>query len=233
MTTCGAFDANERVGIVCALEREAALLKPVASSQLIVDVCGPGPHASAESAKRLVGDGVKVLMSFGLAGGLDPALGAGTIVVPRAVVYRSHTYRMEPKRHGACCARLTRAPITDHLLTVAEPLTSASAKATGRVAPELCAVDMETGALAQVATDAGCAWLAVRAICDDAATSFPRWLAAHLQAHAQPPGALAALRGIARRPSDLPSTLRLAGADASARRALRWVAIELGLCHAR
>ncbi|MFZ1904034.1 MAG: hypothetical protein WAU56_01440, partial [Steroidobacteraceae bacterium] len=66
---------------MAALAAEARLLGParphgavraLADGTLVV-VSGMGPSAAADGARRLIGAGATALVSFGVAGGLDPA----------------------------------------------------------------------------------------------------------------------------------------------------------------
>ncbi|MBV9758454.1 MAG: hypothetical protein JO047_15510, partial [Alphaproteobacteria bacterium] len=48
---------------------------------------GGGNAIGAEqAARRLIDAGVRALLSFGLAGGLDPALRPGALLIPREVL---------------------------------------------------------------------------------------------------------------------------------------------------
>ena len=99
----------KELGIVAALAVEFRPLGPpmsrtqavatLADGSLII-ASGMGTAAAAAGARRLVDAGAGALMSWGLAGGLDPALVARTIVLPRE---RSSplTARCSPRRtHG-------------------------------------------------------------------------------------------------------------------------------------
>lgn len=83
------------VGVVCALAAEARhlgrttrrheSLTPLADGTLLA-VSGMGPAAAARSARALIDAGATALASWGMAGGLDPALAAGTIFLPSEVI---------------------------------------------------------------------------------------------------------------------------------------------------
>ena len=87
--------AARRVGIVAALPVEARALGPARArpdglstlvDDTLVAVSGMGAAAATARANALVAAGADALVSFGLAGGLDPALAPGAILVPREVI---------------------------------------------------------------------------------------------------------------------------------------------------
>ena len=76
-----------RTGIVTGLAAEAdCLRKSRAGVEPRILVSGGVPARTGELARSLVEEGAVGLVSFGVAGGLDPALGAGTILLPREIV---------------------------------------------------------------------------------------------------------------------------------------------------
>jgi adenosylhomocysteine nucleosidase len=177
---------------------------------------GGGTASGAEvAARRLVASGAVGLISFGLAGGLDPALRAGSLLVPSAVLVDGRSVSTNAalsQRLGGCSTGL--------LLAARDVAASAAAKAALFAATGAAAVDLESGAVARVATEHRLPFAALRAICDPAERDLP-------------PAALIALDrrgaiGLARvlgsvlaHPSQVPGLLALAADAAAARRALR------------
>src|SRR5579871_5227035 len=89
--------ALSTLGVVAALNAEARTLGPamprsdglsLLGDGALLAVSGMGGALAAGAARRLLEAGAAALMSFGLAGGLDPALGAGAVVLPREIVSR-------------------------------------------------------------------------------------------------------------------------------------------------
>ena len=82
--------------MVCALRSEARCLgrtfaTDASSPERLADgtllaVTGMGPAAAAAGARRLCQAGAQGLLSWGMAGGLDPALRPGTLLLPVAVL---------------------------------------------------------------------------------------------------------------------------------------------------
>jgi nucleoside phosphorylase len=83
------------VGIVTALaaearafpiaERPRGTMRRLADGSLLI-VGGIGPAAAAVAARSVLAAGATALASWGFAGGLDPALRAGTILLPGEVI---------------------------------------------------------------------------------------------------------------------------------------------------
>jgi adenosylhomocysteine nucleosidase len=223
------------VGIVCALRAEARHLGPTKRRQAplavladgtLLAVNGMGAGAAAAGARALIDAGAGALVSFGLAGGLDPALAPGAILLPRAV-FTGDGAPIATAR--AWCERLEtalnpRSPVAHGaLLTSTHAIATVAAKdalfrATGAVA-----VDMESYAIGQVAQAHRIPFLAVRVIVDGAGDRLPRPVAAA----ADGSGSLSLWRllgALARAPSELASLLRLARRYRAASRSLAVVA---------
>jgi len=75
-------------GVVAALEFEARSLGDPGDGS-IISISGIGADNAARSARALVAAGAGALLSWGVAGALDPALACGTAVLPGEVL-RAH-----------------------------------------------------------------------------------------------------------------------------------------------
>jgi adenosylhomocysteine nucleosidase len=193
-----------RIGIVTGLAREA---KHWRGSNALVRCHGPGPSNARHAAESLIAEGVDVLMSFGVAGALDPKLQPGDIIVATEVISPDGTrYPAEAGTSG----------IAGTLATSAEPVTSAAEKRLLFERTGAIAVDMESAAVADVARAAGARFMAVRAIADPADHSLPRAAIAALR----PDGNVNYLALLAR-PWDWGGLLALAADMRRADRALR------------
>lgn len=238
------------VGVVCALVAEARHLGPrlerltaaqPAGGQATGSACpqittlhdgtllavsGMGAPAAHRAAEALISRGARALASWGMAGGLDPALEAGTICLPDEVMGQdgicSHTTR-------PWCDTLSSA-VGDQqslhrgrLLTTAAPVSSPAQKAALFAQTGAAAVDMESAAIGQVAGRSGLPFIAVRVIVDAANDSLPR--AVMNAADAAGRIRLWQLVGsLARAPADLAPVLRLARRYQCASRSLAAVA---------
>jgi adenosylhomocysteine nucleosidase len=185
-----------------------------------------GRAAAASGARQLVQAGARALMSWGLAGGLDPELAAGTIVLPREVVSpegtvfaTASTWREQLHRAIA----LSQTVCSGRLLTCRELVGSPADKATVWRRTSAVAVDMESLAIAEVAAEHSLPFLAVRAVVDTAADTLPPVLiGAAEEAGGRVIGRL--LGALARAPGELPDFIRLFRRYRAASRALAQVA---------
>lgn len=215
--------ASERIGVLTGLAAEARLAR---RADWLVAVGGGTEAGAALAARALLAQGATKLVSLGLAGGLDPSLAAGTVLVADSVLVGARRYASDPAL--AAWARATPCA-GGTLFGVARPVASAAEKALLFGRTGAAAVDLESGPLAKAAGEAGLPFAAVRVICDPAWRSLPpASLAALNEAGAiEGRALLAALR---REPAQLARLLALARDAIAARRALRRHIAALGRC---
>jgi adenosylhomocysteine nucleosidase len=223
------------VGIVVALPVEARALgrarpRPDGLAALANDallaVSGMGARAAAARAASLVSAGADALVSFGLAGGLDPALAPGAILLPGEVLPAdgaSLTTTPAWREQIARALEAHRPFVHGRLLTSSRVLGTVAEKAEAFRRTSAAAVDMESFGVAQVAEAHRLPFVAVRVIVDGATDPLPRVLSGS----AGPDGQLRWSRLVARlalAPADVPALVRLARRYRTARLALRAVA---------
>jgi adenosylhomocysteine nucleosidase len=224
------------LGIVAALVAESRSLGPASrrgvepatladGTQLIVS--GIGPAAAAVGARRLLAAGARALLSWGMAGALDPALPAGALVLPAAVIspegrvfLTTADWRERVSRALAASQRVCGGT----LLSCREPLGSTAGKALAFAQTGAVAVDMESSAIAEVAAAGRVPFLIVRAIVDTARDAVPEVALSTTRAGEDGPQVGRLLASLARRPGELPALIRLARRYRSASRALAAVA---------
>ncbi len=221
-------------GVVAALAAEARALGParprgkglaVLADGNLVAVSGMGPEAARNAAERLIDAGATSLVSWGLAGGLDPDLEAGAVCVPREVIAADGS-RLSTARSWR--ESLSSSVPSGHrvgneaLLTAEFALETPADKRAARGATGACAVDMESAAVAQVAETHGVPFIAVRVIVDTARDRIPRAVAGASRAGKLRTGRL--ILGLIRSPLQIASLLRLARRYRVALRSLRAVA---------
>jgi len=223
------------VGIVSALAAEARPLGPTAQRRgalasladgTLLAVSGIGASAAAGGARALIDAGATALISWGMAGGLDPALAAGTILLPSEVISCAGTAFMTARYwRERLSAALTahRLVACGKLLTSPRAILSIADKAAAFRDTGAAAVDMESLAVAEVAGSHELPFIAVRVIVDTAADILPRAVMAAARGSGQLPlGRL--LASLARSPGDLAALIRLAPRYRAARHSLLAVA---------
>jgi adenosylhomocysteine nucleosidase len=174
------------VGVVAALAVEARTLGRAVRRHdglstlpdgALLAVGGMGAVLAASAARRLAQAGVAGLLSFGFAGGLDPALAAGAVVCPAEVVsgsgvrFAASTDWRERLRTATAALRPL---VAGALLTRAAPIDSVAGKALAFRETGAVAVDMESLAVAEVAAAFGLPFIALRVIVDTATDALPQ-----------------------------------------------------------
>jgi adenosylhomocysteine nucleosidase len=198
--------------IVVGLAAEARIAQRLG---LPVDIGGGTASGAQAAARRLVASGATGLISFGLAGGLDPALRAGVLLVPTAVWIDDRSVPTDPllsQRLGGCSAGL--------LLGAGDVVATASAKAALFAATGAVAVDLESGAVARVAAEHHLPFAVLRAICDPAERDLPPAALIALDRRGAI-GLMRVLGSLLAHPAQIPALLTLAADAVAARRALR------------
>lgn len=222
------------IGFVAALEAEARTLGPAVrrpdglaslGGGALLAVSGMGGPLAAAAARRLVDAGASALLSFGLAGGLDPALCAGRVVLPEEIISRDGARvptSIEWRRHLRLALAELEPVAAGRLLASARPLASVAEKAAAFRETGAAAVDMESLAVGEVAVALNLPFIAVRVIVDGAADLLPRAVVA-----AGRGGQLSMLRligGLIMAPQDIVQLIRLARRYRTATRSLSAVA---------
>jgi len=162
------------------------------------------------------------VLSFGVAGGLDPALPPGHVVIGTSVGAREDRWPTEQAGAERIAALFRRGGVPISLAGIAgvdAPVLDGSAKAALRARTGAAAVDMESHIAAEYAAAHGLPFTALRVVCDPAGRSLPPLVATALQ----PDGRTnyAAVAGsLLRNPGQLPALTRVARDAAAAFRAL-------------
>lgn len=193
-------DTPRPIGIVTGLQVEADIARGIPHS--IVLCLGPGPSKALQAGEMLVERGARSLMSFGVAGGLDPALQAGDVIASPAKLAEAF---------GAKTSAIT---------TVADPALTPEDKAVLFEKSEASAVDMESSAVEAAAAAASVPYYFIRAICDEAGDTIPQIALKGVS----PDGRTRPIRvaaGLATRPQDLAALLHLGRQQKKALAALK------------
>ena len=194
------------------LAAEARLLRRL---RCLVEI-GGGTSAGAEAAASLlVQSGAAALISFGLAGGLDPALRPGDILVPAEVFTGGGRLSADEDLSRALGG------LTPHMIFGSASLaTDAAAKRQLCIETGAAGIDLESGAVARIAVAHGLPFAVLRAICDPAERALPAAATLALNERGII-GVSRVLRSVAAHPWQVAALLALAADAAAARRALR------------
>lgn len=208
------------LGFVTGLKAEARLLRRL---PVLTAIGGGLPEGAARAAAALVRQDVQALISFGLAGGLDPALPPGTLIIPRQIAAANRLHDCDTallaRLGGATCDLLLGG--TSIAATIAE-------KAALFQATQASALDLESGAVGAVAREHGLPFAVLRAIADPAGRPLPE--AALLALDPQGRIALPRIAGsLFRNPGQITQLITLAADAARARRTLAARAAEIDL----
>ncbi len=173
--------APARLGIVTGLAAEADRIaraaRGLSDGPLPLVFCsGADAGRAQDGAARLIADGAEGLVSFGIAGGLDPALEPGELVLADAVVTPDGERVASDRgwRNRFLALSQSRQPVTVAAIAGADgPLTTLAAKRALSNVTGAAAVDMESHAVARAASAAGVPFLSLRAVADTAARAVP------------------------------------------------------------
>jgi adenosylhomocysteine nucleosidase len=177
--------ALRRIGIVCALRDEARHFRRAAqisvgvtelASGMLLSVSGMGPIAAAAGTRALIAAGAHAILGWGFAGGLDPRLKCGAVLLPVEVLntvgariavsegWRSGLEKALGSRHRH---------ISSALLTSPTAIATAAEKARLFATSRAGAVDMESFIMAQIAQQHALPFVCLRVIIDTAADELP------------------------------------------------------------
>lgn len=193
------------------LEAEARIARRLG---VPVAVGGGGPEGAARAAEQLAAEGAPALVSFGLAGGLDPGLHPGALLVPAEVLADDGRWPTDP----ALCARLGGAT-PGALFGDGAILATAAAKQALHRRTGTVAVDLESAAVARAAARHGLPFAVLRAVCDPASRDLPRAALVALDTQGRI-GPLRVAGAVLSRPWEIPALIALGQDAARARRAL-------------
>jgi adenosylhomocysteine nucleosidase len=198
--------------VVSGLRAEAR----IAASAGVRALAGGGNATRLAAAiNRGIGEGASGLLSFGMAGGLEPGLAPGTIVVPGVVIAGSERFATDPLWTRNLRANLPPA-VEGALAGVSSPVATIVAKVGLRATTGAAAADMESHIAARAAQRFRLPLAVLRVIADPAERALPGAAITALGKDGRP-DLWALLRSLLSDPAQLPGIL---GVAADARRAM-------------
>ncbi len=204
--------------------REHAPLHRLSDGSLVA-ISGIGAAAAAQAAESLVAAGVTALLSWGVAGALDPKFAAGDLLLPRQVIAPDGAGILTTpawRERLATSLPAGLVPSSATLLTNPTALATVADKAMAWRTTGAGAVDMETLAIGRIAIARELPFIAVRVIVDTATDHLPQAVMTASRDGQVRIGLL--LRGLLRAPTEIGGLLRLARRYRSAKRTLAAVA---------
>lgn len=218
-----------KLGIVTGLDIEAAIIRKAAvgldDGQQPLVSSGFGPENAAEAARNLAADGATALISFGFAGGLDPALNVADLILAELVIGEGGATLSPNPEWQASASRLFAelnvipVPVYSGRAVIAKPEDKAQLHAdTGA-----SAVDMESFAVGNAALELGLKFLVLRAVLDPADQIIPQSaLAGYSEDGSISPKDVAG--ALMARPQDMPAMIQLGIDNRKAQQTLSSVA---------
>ena len=208
--------ASDPALCVCGLAAEAGIARRAGFAAIV------GGGNAERTASRLAAamSGARCLISFGIAGGLDPDLRPGRLVLSGEVVAEDGQWRADDALHGRIAAwsrELSAA--TGKVLGGRQIIATAEDKARAWAETGAVAVDLESAITARAASAAGIPFLVLRAIADGAPRDLPAAALIPLGCDGKP-AIGRVLASLATRPHQLPSLIDLARATRAALAAL-------------
>jgi hypothetical protein len=216
---------NKRIGIIVGIEQEAKLLRPLLARldddvRPLLRCADMDVDKASKLAEELVLQGVSGLISLGVAGGLDPVLKPGDLILPHEISnVDGEAIPCDAPWLQALSAK-TKPHANGRLLSSPVPVTSVADKARLHKNYDANAVDMESFSIAKMAQSAALPFIAIRVIVDGADMAIPE------SALAGTP--FAVMKKAVKQPGDFPALLRLGSHMKKATKTLSCVA-RLGL----
>lgn len=222
------------IGVVCGFQAEidcfykALAIAKLDRSQFKIIPSGSSSARANGAANTLISEGCTKLLSFGIAGGLDPALGVGD------VVFSSHVVTLLDEAYGKKAKGKIEKPnlragsrmVKGSMCGVDEIVCTPDEKAKIFKSSSAAAVDMESHAVARVAMKNGLPFFVIRSISDGSRDTLPAYVAKGVNPEGKPQVA-PILKGLAADPFSLPLLLKLKNNTDTALKALEAASIRI------
>jgi adenosylhomocysteine nucleosidase len=158
------------LGILCGLANEASIARKIGNAEIACS--GARPQKARWLARELIKKGATRLLSFGLAGGLEPGLPIGTLVLGTQVASRDGVWAcdaawlndLSQKLPAAHCGGVWGSEILIPTVRDKRALYEKS---------RCLIVDMESQCVAQIAAEAHIPFAVIRSVCDDSNADVP------------------------------------------------------------
>lgn len=195
-----------KLGVITGMESEAKLLRGL---DLSVESGGGHESATRRKVERLIAGGADRILSFGIAGALDPSLRPGDILLATSVrTAEGSAIEVDGDWLRSLSAALPAAQ-RGPLLGISRIVSERDEKAQLFRAQATRAIDMESHIAAAIAARHGRSFAAIRAIADTAADTLPPAVQNGLDENGK--AAIGpVIRSLLSNPAQLPALIRVA-----------------------
>lgn len=168
------------VAFITGMQREAQCLDALTrylpvDQRPYIQCAGPGPERAAIACEHIEKRCISGIASIGFAGGLDPALAAGTILVPSAVISdQNQLIETDSKWQAHLAAALSSKPPTTLQMGVDTAITNVTEKEILFQEYKAHAVDMESHIIGKFAKERGLPFILIRVVADTANDAIPK-----------------------------------------------------------
>ena len=201
------------LGIVTGLELESKLClkayKSIGKDAPLI-ACAAGTVEGAQrAATSLIAQGATRLMSFGVCGGLAAGVNTGDLILPETVMMDGNTLAISSDWHAQTLRQLPDAK-TGAIVSVSTAVTTPFDKAALYKNSHAIAVDVESFAVVQTALAHNLQALVIRAVLDPSDQALPQAALCGVNDKGETQ-IWPVIKGLMKRPQDLPDLLRLGG----------------------
>lgn len=220
MGSCQISEFDQLIGLIAPLSVEARTARVLRKDEWRVLCAGYGIERAQRAASRLIDAGAQRLLVWGTAGGLDPSLAEGAIVLANEATDESGNVWLidEEWRNWLAQALNPVARVSvDRIITVTKPVSTPKEKKLLYESSGAVAADMESAAVLELAGSRGVPCAVLRVVADSAVEALPDSV---LRAKSQKFLATEVFLRALINPRDLGQLMRLARSLAAARKAL-------------
>lgn len=170
---------KSKIALICgvAFEKKTAeaVIRREKAERLTVFNAGMGAGRAREVVRKAADAGAVAIVSYGVCGGLDSGFVAGDIVMPKTVLSKDTSIKVDAAWHARLVDILSvqYEPRIVPLYTADKVITEVAEKAELFEKTGAGAVDMESAIIAKLADEAGLPFIAVRVVHDSAAQRIP------------------------------------------------------------
>ena len=146
------------------------------SDDIVVAYAGAGPNNAANAARLLIAKGADRLVSWGCAAALSPQLQPGHLVIADQIFFDQQNYEADKRWSHKLRSRLSEklAVGNGNLVTESRIVASSSDKQAIQRNTGAVVLDMESGAIAKVASQSNLPCLVLRAVADPVSMDLPQ-----------------------------------------------------------